>query len=183
MVSIGSQFSTGEQNHAIRERFWAGGFKTCQNVLCPSATEISVRQELTEKNQMNGSIISEDHIAGCRMNGDGYGTAVFKCSICGWKTSFQYDEASEPYYYETRFWEQYPKPPPPPHRWDTVNVRSWLQSINIDPKIISKCTTFGLLHGPTLCDMNKQKLQALTFTKEEAEIVLNAVSEKDKEFN
>lgn len=173
MVSIGSQFSIGDQNELNRERFWASGFRTCQNRSCSSVTDIAV----------TGSIISEDHIAGCRMNGDGYGTAVFTCSLCGWKTSFQYDEASEPYYYETRFWNRNPPPPPPPHRWGMVNVRLWLEYINMDPRIISKCATFGLLHGPTMCDMNKQKLQALTFTKKEADILLDAIAEKEKELS
>ena len=43
------------------------------------------------------------------MNGDGYGTEVFTCSSpekCGWSTSFQYDDASDTYYYETRGWSR-----------------------------------------------------------------------------
>jgi hypothetical protein len=50
--------------------------------------------------------------AGCRSNGDGYGTDVFTCVTCQWSTSFQYDEASDTYYYETRFWKREETAPP-----------------------------------------------------------------------
>jgi hypothetical protein len=40
------------------------------------------------------------------MNGDAYGTTVFRCSACQWTTSFQYDDASDVYYYETRGWKE-----------------------------------------------------------------------------
>ena len=41
--------------------------------------------------------------AGVRRDGDSYGTTVFSCSssTCTWSTSFQWDDASTPYYYET----------------------------------------------------------------------------------
>lgn len=42
------------------------------------------------------------HSAGCRHNGDGYGTEVYRCKQCEWTTSFQYDDASDCYYYEMR---------------------------------------------------------------------------------
>ena len=48
MVSIGSQFSTGDQ--ASRESFWRSGFKICNSC----------------KKQC---IKEEDHVAGCRHNG------------------------------------------------------------------------------------------------------------------
>jgi hypothetical protein len=116
------------------------------------------------------------------MNGDGYGTTVFTCNDCDWKTSFQYDDASEPYYYETRFWDRNnPKPSPPPHPWAKVDVYLWLASIHMDPKIISKCRTFGLLDGPTLSSMRTQHLYALSFTKQETELLLEAIQEKEKE--
>lgn len=36
------------------------------------------------------------------MNGDAYGTDEFNCDDCKWSTSFQWDEASDTHYYETR---------------------------------------------------------------------------------
>mmetsp|Transcript_20463 Transcript_20463/g.51869 ORF Transcript_20463/g.51869 Transcript_20463/m.51869 type:complete len:285 (-) Transcript_20463:516-1370(-) len=107
MAAWGSQFSSGDQSSDARKAFWANGFKTC--VVC-------------------GSTVTETkEVAGCRHNGDGYGTDVFTCTNpkCSWSTSFQYDEAGDgPYYYETRGWrlpgqEEPPKPPPPKAPYST----------------------------------------------------------------
>lgn len=95
MASWGTQFSTGDQSKDSREVFWAGGFKTCQS--CGKQT-----------------ITSKTEVAGCRHNGDGYGTEVFTCTTCGWETSFQYDEQGDCYFYETRFWGGRAPPPPRP---------------------------------------------------------------------
>eukprot|EP00961_Rhodomonas_salina_P071496 960067-Rhodomonas_salina.1 len=43
-----------------------------------------------------------------QQNGDAYGTSRFTCNSCDYKTSFHYDEASDPYYYETRDWSRNP---------------------------------------------------------------------------
>lgn len=94
MASWGNQYSTGDQGNP-KITFWRGGFKTCP--------------------QCQGEKIKSTEVcAGCRHNGDGYGTAEFKCEDCGWHTSFQYDEAAETYYYETRGWDREPKKPLPP---------------------------------------------------------------------
>jgi hypothetical protein len=88
MSSWGEQTSIGDQTTDSRFEFWKSGFKECQ--LC---------------HQRN--IKEEVNSAGCRHNGDGYGTVFFICQNegCGWKTSFLYDEADGgPYYYETRTW-------------------------------------------------------------------------------
>ncbi len=66
------------------------------------------------------------HSAGCRRNGDGYGTAVFACGKdgCGWVTSFRYDEGGDgPYYHETRSWaaEKEAKQPKQP-QYPTLSV-------------------------------------------------------------
>lgn len=95
MASWGTQFSTGDQSKDSREPFWASGFKVCQSC--------------SGKN-----ITSKTEVAGCRHNGDGYGTEVFTCKDCGWETSFQYDEAGDSYYYETRYWGGRAPPPAPP---------------------------------------------------------------------
>lgn len=57
-------------------------------------------------------IKSETNCAGCRHNGDGYGTEEFKCGKCGWMTSFQYDDAAQTYYYETANWKRTTAPDP-----------------------------------------------------------------------
>jgi hypothetical protein len=181
MVSIGAQFSTGEQSDSVRERFWASGLRTCQNPSCQSIGDATTEKKSDNKPSWAKVLQSVDHVAGCRMNGDGYGTTVFTCSECGWSTSFQYDEASEPYYYETRFWDPNPKPRPPPHPWSMVRVKPWLLSIDMDPKIIQKCIPFGLMDGPTLSEMGKQQLYALSFTKDEATVLLEAVAQKKQE--
>ena len=92
MAWIGNQFSSGDQGLS-REDFWRSGFKVCQS--CGKR-----------------DIKCETHPAGCRMNGDAYGTEVFTCRECGWNTSFQYDDASDDcYYYETRYWTRDPPVP------------------------------------------------------------------------
>lgn len=187
MVSIGSQFSVGEQREDQRMQFWASGFSKCQNPSCPSlntpADKHGNHHQPSWARKKKDSIRSEGHPAGCRMNGDGYGTTVFTCVDCDWKTSFQYDEASEPYYYETRFWDRNPTPAPPPHPWAKVDVFLWLRSIQMDPRIISKCREFGLLHGPSLSDMSKQKLLALSFSKQEADLLLEEIQKKELELS
>lgn len=73
MSSWGKQFSVGDQGTG-RKDFWSTGYSACPT--CQS-------QKITH----------ETHCAGCRHNGDGYGTEVYKCEGCGWETSYQYDEA------------------------------------------------------------------------------------------
>lgn len=92
MAVWGKQFSSGDQTLVSRQAFWRSGFRTCQSC------RIGPIQEAQEG-------------AGCRMNGDGYGTTVFTCLNCNWNTSFQYDDASEDcYYYEARNWSRRPEP-------------------------------------------------------------------------
>jgi hypothetical protein len=75
MGSWGEQYSIGNQGEQKKE-FWKGGFSKCP--VC------------------KGSDISkESSCAGCRHNGDGYGTEEFKCNTCNWLTSFQYDESGK----------------------------------------------------------------------------------------
>jgi hypothetical protein len=82
-MNIAEQFSSGDQYDENRYSFWESGFS-----VCPHCTA--------------SGVASDEHCAGVRMNGDSYGTAVFSCKSCRWSTSFQYDEAATPYYYETR---------------------------------------------------------------------------------
>lgn len=84
MGSWGEQFSTGDQSNDSRNAFYESSFKKCMGC------------------GVEGAIDSKDHVAGCRHNGDGYGTTVFTCTKCRWSTSFQYDEAGDCYYYEVR---------------------------------------------------------------------------------
>jgi hypothetical protein len=84
MASWGEQFKSGDQGN-LKKQFWRKNNRECP--LC-QGTDIK----------------SETQVAGCRHNGDGYGTEVFLCMKCNWTTSFQYDEADGPYYYETRDW-------------------------------------------------------------------------------
>jgi hypothetical protein len=86
MAVYGAQFGTGDQSDWKRQ-FWKSGFATC-----PQCAKTDIDKK--------------GHGAGCRQNGDGYGTEVFTCKGCGWKTSFQYDDAAESYYYETREYRQ-----------------------------------------------------------------------------
>lgn len=111
MSSWGIQFSSGDQGGS-KETFWRNGLQKCPSC---GGTEIKMDQRP----------------AGCRMNGDAYGTEVFTCRSCAWSTSFQYDDASEDcYYYETRFWDREP-PPPIPHQ-------------DLDEKMLAK---FKRIHG------------------------------------
>jgi hypothetical protein len=75
MASWGEQFSAGDQ-FGGKEEFWRSGFR-----VCPKCKSKEIKNEV--------------HCAGCRHNGDGYGTEVYKCQSCDWTTSFQYDEAGE----------------------------------------------------------------------------------------
>lgn len=93
MTSWASQFSSGAQGES-REEFWRNGFRTCPRC-------------------NNSNVISDVRPAGCRMSGDAYGTEEYTCQDCKWQTSFQYDEAAEVYYYETRFWSREPPKPTP----------------------------------------------------------------------
>jgi len=59
----------------------------------------------------NGSVLLEKkRVDGCRYNGDAYGSILFRCASpsalekCAWSSVFQYDDASEVYYYETIGW-------------------------------------------------------------------------------
>lgn len=73
MSSWGEQFSTGNQGAGKRE-FWSSGYTTCPSCKGNKFTHTT-------------------HCAGCRYNGDGYGTEVYKCEDCAWETSYQYDDA------------------------------------------------------------------------------------------
>jgi hypothetical protein len=85
-VLSNGQFSQGDQRDEARYLFVKNRYKKC--VLCES-------DEIEETN----------HVAGGRWSGGCYGTDVFTCKKCGWTTSFQYDEDSEPpCYYETHRW-------------------------------------------------------------------------------
>ena len=190
MVSIGSQFSVGDQSNRLA--FWISGFKTCQDRSCCSHNDDDDEQKKSNKNepswvvkrQQRGTIRSEDHVAGCRMNGDAYGTTVFTCTLCGWKTSFQYDDASEPYYYETRSWnrEASPKKKYVWNPWDGVNVRDWLQyDLKVDHSILEKCADFGLFHGRMLSTMNSKRLKALGFSQTETKMLLLEIQKKNKQ--
>mmetsp|Transcript_33092 Transcript_33092/g.55691 ORF Transcript_33092/g.55691 Transcript_33092/m.55691 type:complete len:149 (+) Transcript_33092:228-674(+) len=86
MASWGTQYSKGDQGNK-RVAFWRSGFKICPD--CKSE-----------------EIKSTSDSAGCRHNGDAYGTELFQCRKCEWNTSFQWDEAGDSYYYETRGWER-----------------------------------------------------------------------------
>lgn len=86
MSAWGLQFSVGDQTLESRKAFSKTGFKKC--VKC------------------NGTKIkSEKHVAGCRMNGDAYGTYTFECEDCKWLTSFHYDDSGDNYFYEISEWK------------------------------------------------------------------------------
>lgn len=142
MVSIGSQFSTGDQDERVRVAIWQSGFSKCQRTTTAVAC---TRIEHTQN-----TITSKDFPAGCRMNGDAYGTTVFSCRECGWETSFQYDGASDDcYYYETRYYCIEPKAPKEPHLWETIQLQEWFITSKIDPRIQSKLRVYAL-DGPSL---------------------------------
>ena len=84
----GREFAKGDQSTQSRRKFWKSGYKSCPNC---------------NKDLIKAAAFS----AGCRHNGDGYGTTVFSCEKdgCNWQTSFLYDEGGDgPYYHETRSW-------------------------------------------------------------------------------
>ena len=190
MISGRGQFSVGDQNSSIRIAFWSSGFSKCQEQSCHSHIDDEEEKKPKKeepswvKRQRKRTIRSEDHVAGCRMNGDAYGTTVFTCTVCGWETSFQYDDASEPYYYETRSWNREPSPKKKYvwNPWDGVNVRDWLQNdLKVGDSILSKCTEFGLLQGRMLSTMNMKRLKALGFSQTEAEMLLLEIQKKNKQ--
>lgn len=92
MASWGSQFSSGDQSRDARSEFANSSYS-----ICPKCKGKDFRNEKT--------------VAGCRHNGDGYGTEEYTCRGCGWATSFQYDEAGDSYFYETRYFNSTPAPP------------------------------------------------------------------------
>mmetsp|Transcript_84906 Transcript_84906/g.245313 ORF Transcript_84906/g.245313 Transcript_84906/m.245313 type:complete len:154 (-) Transcript_84906:308-769(-) len=124
MVSLGSQFSAGDQGGG-KEAFWRSGFKDCQGASCRG------------RDRGASTVASESHTAGCRMNGDAYGTTVYTCTACGWSTSFQWDDASDTHFYETEGWSR-EKPKAEPHPWCGVNVWTCLQGACVAPDIIAK---------------------------------------------
>jgi len=79
------QFSTGDQG----EYKWK--FKNTYMKDCPTC--------------YSKEIVEHKFPEACRINGDAYGTTVFICNVCDWKTSFQWDDSHDDYYYE--------KPPQP----------------------------------------------------------------------
>lgn len=105
----GQEFAKGDQSYQGRRKFWESGYKCC-----PAC---------------NGNNIKEEtHSAGCRHNGDGYGTAVFTCETegCNWRTSFLYDEGGDgPYYHETRSWST-PK--------ETENIKIEYKTLTADKR-------------------------------------------------
>eukprot|EP01083_Nonionella_stella_P017358 48548_1 len=131
MAAISTQFSSGDQSGSGRKKFWASGFKTCQKCLKKTIKET-------------------DHVAGCRMNGDGYGTTVFNCTSCGWKTSFQYDDAATPYYYETRSWKAGIK------GMDISNLKNWLKYVKLPE--IAKLFDQELIDGERISLVNENSL-------------------------
>jgi hypothetical protein len=75
-----AQFCEGDQG----ERKWK--FQASYMAECPACN--------------SKDIVEEKFPEACRMNGDAYGTSVFTCKECKWKTSFQWDDSSDNYYYE-----------------------------------------------------------------------------------
>jgi hypothetical protein len=74
------QFSTGDQG----PQKWK--FRASHMKICPECSGKNIEEERFPE--------------GCRFNGDAYGTTVFTCADCKWKTSFQWDDSSDNYYYE-----------------------------------------------------------------------------------
>lgn len=93
MSAWGEQFSSGDQTVENRKIFYNSHFKKCPNCL-------KKNPDLDKSN-----IEAKKHTAGCRMNGDAYGTTVFVCLDCKWETSFQWDDSSDDYYYEPKYWQ------------------------------------------------------------------------------
>lgn len=111
MSSWGDQFREGDQGWN-RTLFWDSSYR-----ICPECKGTDLKHV--------------DHSAGCRHNGDGYGTTVYTCNGCAWSTSFLYDESDSPYYYETRTFTMNPPvyvPPPDKvigtyikqHKWEPM---------------------------------------------------------------
>lgn len=82
MSSWGEQYSAGDQSISSRSEFRSSSYAKCPS--CGSC-EIGMTHD----------------VAGCRHNGDGYGTDEYWCKQCSWRTSFQWDEAGDSYYYES----------------------------------------------------------------------------------
>jgi len=54
-------------------------------------------------------INQRNNLGGCRPNGDVHGFTKFRCLDCSWTARFQFDDAADVYYYETKDWA--PKTP------------------------------------------------------------------------
>ena len=80
-----SAWAVGDQDLATRRAFWATLCKRCPKC---QGTEI----------------VDERVVHGVRMNGDACGINVFTCKGCAWKTSFQWDDSGDVYWYETVGW-------------------------------------------------------------------------------
>ena len=93
MSAWGLQFSAGDQTIESRQVFWRSDFKKCPKCQGTNITDTK-------------------HVAGCRMNGDAYGTNTFECNDCKWLTSFQWDDDGSPYWYETQGWVYKPTQQP-----------------------------------------------------------------------
>jgi hypothetical protein len=82
MASWGLQYETGDRDKEVRQKFKDSSFSKCPK--CDSTKPFDRKRD----------------VAACRMNGDAYGTDVFTCTSCGWFTSYQWDDASDNYYYD-----------------------------------------------------------------------------------
>lgn len=82
-----AQFKSGDQTFESRFAFYNLHFKQC--VKCSSA-----------------QIVEDRIVDGVRMNGDACGTTTFTCVACKWNTSFQWDDSSDCYFYETQGWHK-----------------------------------------------------------------------------
>mmetsp|Transcript_24052 Transcript_24052/g.33611 ORF Transcript_24052/g.33611 Transcript_24052/m.33611 type:complete len:225 (-) Transcript_24052:172-846(-) len=179
MAAWGSQFSSGEQSQNVKESFWRSGFSVCQNTSCSSRNTNSGDNNWKNKNNKK-TIGSKDFPAGCRMNGDGYGTTVFTCAKCNWQTSFQYDDAAEVYYYETQHYKDVPDPPAVPHLWSSVNLKDWCSQHHIPQEVQSKLQTYAL-GKEELSEMSVKHFMALGLKTEQARILATAVDKTNNE--
>ena len=82
MSSWGTQISVGDQSRRSKMSFANDRYAHC----CQCQSD---------------QITKHTDVAGVRHNGDAYGTDIYRCEVCGWSTSYQWDDASEVYYYET----------------------------------------------------------------------------------
>eukprot|EP01136_Pigoraptor_vietnamica_P045007 Opistho-1_new@22454 len=146
MGSWGQQYSCGDQSEGGRRRFWESGYRTCSG--CGVA----------------GNIEEHEDRAGCRMNGDGYGTAVFTCRSCGWKTSFQFDEAADTYYYETRSWSRGIK------GMAVTQLMSWLRTNGYSDKLVRSIER-DAIDGKTFAGLTVAQMTNLGATAEEAKVL------------